>query len=294
MDKESSGKRQRTARPHTLVADPKQLYKQAIEQQRQQLVAMTTAFCKQSLSDEYAELCEKMIGKMARKRIVPFLSGRPESWAAGTIYALCQINFGFDRDQTVHTNADTICNFFGVSKGNVGTKAKAIRDMFKLDRWDSEEFATAYMRDNNPWKKAHEMIRELGYGPRAREMTPDDLGNLSMTVSTEEMMDVLGLGEADLAQLATYSPETGGNIVRLSDEQHHKLSAYVAWRNAKMLEHSAVASHEDTKAALGLSDAEIADLTIYSPELGTDVISLTTEQLQTLREYMAQKQKRVN
>jgi Domain of unknown function (DUF6398) len=293
MDKETSGKRKRAANPVAL-GNAKQLVKQAIEQQRQQLIAMTTAFCKQSLSDEYAALCEKMIGKMARKRIVPFLSGRPEGWAAATVYALCQINFGFDRDQAVHTTADTICNFFGVSKGNVGTKAKAIRDMFKLDRWDSEEFATAYMRENNPWKKAQEMIREMGFGPQARELAPDDLDDLPMSVTNEEMMEVLGLSEADLAKLTIYAPEAGGNVLHLSDEQHNMLMAYIRKRNAEMKEHIAFVTHEDLHEVLGLSEAEIEQMSTFTPELGTEALLLSPEQLQTVRDYMAQKQKRAN
>jgi hypothetical protein len=114
------------------------------------LISRTDAFCKTALDDEYATLCARLISKMRRKRVVPFATGRPEIWAAAVVYALGQINFLFDPAESPHTTPDTIADFFGVSKVTVGLKAKAIRDLFKLKRWDSE-FCTASIAARNPF-----------------------------------------------------------------------------------------------------------------------------------------------
>jgi len=114
------------------------------------LISRTDAFCKTALDDEYATLCARLISKMRRKRVVPFATGRPEIWAAAVVYALGQINFLFDPNETPHSTPDAIADFFGASKVTIGLKAKAIRELFKLKRWDGE-FCTASIAARNPF-----------------------------------------------------------------------------------------------------------------------------------------------
>lgn len=110
---------------------------------------MTAAFCQQHADGEYERLCRKLIEKMARKRAVPFLSGRVEIWAAAIVYALGSINFLFDKSFPPYATSDTICDSFQVSKRTAAQKAKLIRDMFKLEYFDPE-FSTEHMAKNNP------------------------------------------------------------------------------------------------------------------------------------------------
>jgi len=123
--------------------------KDQIEERKQKLVEMTAGFCDTHLDKEYKQLCEKLIGKMARKRNVPFLSGRIEIWAAAIVYAIGSINFLFDKSFEPWVNAQDISNYFGTSKSTVSQKAKLIRDMFKMGYWD-KEFSITKMREDNP------------------------------------------------------------------------------------------------------------------------------------------------
>lgn len=135
------------------------------------LIARTASFCEAHLDDDYKALCAKMIGKMRRKRAVPFATGRPEIWAAAVVYALGQVNFLFDRSQKLHSTPDQIADFFGVSKVTVGLKAKAIRDLFKLHRWDPE-FSTKAIAARNPFANfamVDGIIIPLGVLPKPRE-----------------------------------------------------------------------------------------------------------------------------
>jgi Domain of unknown function (DUF6398) len=116
---------------------------------QRQLADMTSAFCRQHADAEYEGLCKKLIDKMARKRAVPFLSGRVEIWAAAIVYALGSINFLFDKSFPPHATPDTLCDHFQVSKRTVAQKAKLIRDTFKLEYFDPE-FSTERMIKNNP------------------------------------------------------------------------------------------------------------------------------------------------
>lgn len=125
--------------------------KELIEEKQHVLVEATASYCQEHLNDEYACLCVKLVNKMARKRVVPFLSGRMEIWAAAVIYAVCQINFAFDKASDPHTTPDDICDYFGVKKSTVSGKAGHIRDMFKMGYWD-KEFSTAEMSQRDPYR----------------------------------------------------------------------------------------------------------------------------------------------
>jgi len=123
--------------------------KQKIEAISQELIEMTGEFCDQYLDQDYKQLAEDLILKMKRKRQVPFLRGRRNTWAAAIIYALGQINFLFDRSFEPYVAAGDIPKYFGVSQSTIGQKAKSIRDMFDLYYWHPE-FSTQRMRDDDP------------------------------------------------------------------------------------------------------------------------------------------------
>jgi len=125
------------------------MYKAIAEDYKKKLIAEAKKFCDKYLDQEYSQLCEKMIEKMARKRNVPFLSGRGEIWIAAIIYAIGSVNFLFDPSFKPYVSTDDICNYFGVSKSTIAQKAKVIRDMFKMSQWKGE-FFTNRMRETNP------------------------------------------------------------------------------------------------------------------------------------------------
>lgn len=123
--------------------------KEKIKRINSDLKNLTGEFCRSRINEEYASLCEKMIDKMARKRNVPFLSGKRETWAASIVYSLGQINFLFDSTFEPYVEGAEICEYFDVSRSTVSSKAKRIRDMFGMGHYD-EEFSTEWNRKNNP------------------------------------------------------------------------------------------------------------------------------------------------
>jgi hypothetical protein len=124
--------------------------KERIESISLELIRLTGEYCDQYLDEEYKQLAEKLVLEMKRKREVPFLRGRANTWAAAIIYALGQINFLFDRSSEPYVAAADIPEYFGVSQSTVGQKAKFIRDTFDLFHWHPE-FSTQRLRDNNPY-----------------------------------------------------------------------------------------------------------------------------------------------
>lgn len=123
--------------------------KELIEEKRHWLVEKVSEYCQENLDEEYLQLCMKLINKLSRKRDVPFLSGKLETWAAAVVYAIGQINFLFDKKFAPYASANDISAYFGVNKSTVSGKAKAIRDMFKMGYFD-KEFSTSKMKRSNP------------------------------------------------------------------------------------------------------------------------------------------------
>lgn len=116
---------------------------------KQKLIEETKKFCDAYLDPEYAQLSEQMIEKMARKRVVPFMSGKGAVWVAAIIYAIGSVNFLFDKSFKPYVSSDDLCDYFGVSKSTVAQKAKVIRDRFKMSQWKGE-FFTNRMKETNP------------------------------------------------------------------------------------------------------------------------------------------------
>ena len=124
--------------------------KEKIIEKQQAIIQLAQSFCTEKLDEEYAMLVEKLVNKLGRKRNVPFVGGKTSVWAAAVIHALGTINFLFDKSFEPYTTIDEINDFFGTKKSTTGNKSKEIRDLLKLDYWNTE-FATKAMTKNNPY-----------------------------------------------------------------------------------------------------------------------------------------------
>jgi len=111
--------------------------KEKVEEKKAELLKLTIEFSKQFLNEEYEGVIEKLINKMARKRDIPFLSGRIEIWAAAVIHALGTINFLFDKSSQPYVSATEIFEYFGTKQSTTSQKSKKIRDMFNMTYFDS-------------------------------------------------------------------------------------------------------------------------------------------------------------
>lgn len=97
-----------------------------------EITSISDAFCKEYLNEEYAEMARKMAATLARKRPSPLVNGRANSWAAGILYTLGQVNFLFDKSQTPHMRADELCKKIGVSQQTASGRAQKIREMLNI------------------------------------------------------------------------------------------------------------------------------------------------------------------
>jgi hypothetical protein len=112
------------------------------------IVALTDPVCAEHLDADYAELAREMAAALSRKRPSPLQSGRPNSWAAGILYALGQVNFLFDPTQTPHVEARRLCELMGLGQNTVSAKAKQIRDLLGTGPGDPKWWRRSRLGDN--------------------------------------------------------------------------------------------------------------------------------------------------
>lgn len=106
--------------------------------------------CAERLDREYAELCQRLLAKLARKRPSPLDRGDATVWAAAVIYAIGQNNFLFDPSQTPHATADQLSHLLGVPKSTMANKAKRIRDAVRLDAPMDPEYCRRELLADHP------------------------------------------------------------------------------------------------------------------------------------------------
>lgn len=113
-----------------------------------EIVGIIDAFCHEFLDDEYATLCRKLAGILARKRPSPLIRGRPESWASGIVRVIGWINFLNDPSQAHHMTMADIDERMGVSEATGSAKATAIRKLVKIRPFDPDWTLPSRMEDN--------------------------------------------------------------------------------------------------------------------------------------------------
>jgi hypothetical protein len=143
-----------------------------------EITGISDAFCKEYLNKEYAELARKMAATLARKRPSPLLSGRANSWAAGILYTLGQVNFLFDKSQSPHMRADELCKRIGVSQQTASGRAQKIREMLDIFQMHPD-WTLPSLVDHNPlvWiLKVNGMMVDIRHMPREAQVVAFEKG----------------------------------------------------------------------------------------------------------------------
>src|SRR5205085_3558776 len=112
------------------------------------IVALTDEFCREHLDEEYAELCRRLAGVLARKRPSPLARGKPESWASGIVRVIGWVNFLGDPSQPEHMRLSDVDRLVGVSEATGSAKSMAIRNLLKIRRLEPEWTLPSKMDQN--------------------------------------------------------------------------------------------------------------------------------------------------
>jgi hypothetical protein len=153
-------------------AMPKRSSSQQVPKEMQarfeEITQLTDAFCRQSLNEEYRQLCRELTATLCRKRPSPLVPGKAPTWACGIIHALGMVNFLFDSSQTPHLAARQIWEYFQLSSSTMQAKSKQIRDLLGMYPMDPK-WSTPSMVDQNPlvWMlEVNGLIIDVRHAPK--------------------------------------------------------------------------------------------------------------------------------
>lgn len=141
------------------------------------LVNLTDAFCEAHLNDEYNELCRELAAEACEEEL-PLLTGKPEGWAAGIVYAIGRVNFLTDRDQSPHMTSKDIAKNMGVSLATMQAKYRIIWDELDLMQMHPD-WSLPSKLDNNPlvWMlEVNGFIMDIRRAPRDAQVAAYEAG----------------------------------------------------------------------------------------------------------------------
>jgi hypothetical protein len=113
------------------------------------ILALTDAFCRDHLDDDYRTLAQHMAATLCRMRTSPVSSGQPRTWACAIMYALGQINFLSDRSTQPYMTMADLCTAFGVGQSTASAKARVISQVLKTHQLDPK-WSLPSLLDANP------------------------------------------------------------------------------------------------------------------------------------------------
>ncbi len=133
------------------------------------IIDATDRLCALHLDAEYAELCRKLVAKLARKRPSPLARGEARVWAGAVLYTIAGVNFLFDKTQRPHWTSDELARAAGVGKSTLSARAALIRKALGIVPLDPE-FCRRELLAANPlaW-----MIEVDGILIDARRLPPE-------------------------------------------------------------------------------------------------------------------------
>jgi len=188
----------------------------AMREKYEVIASIINDFCDQYLDEEYADLSMRLLEKLCRKRPSPLLTGKPNTWACGIVYAIGSTNFLFDRTQPYHMTAKELAERFGLSKSTAGSKSGEICKLMKISTFDPDWTLPSKLGDN-PYVWLFEtndgLVLDVRYAPRdIREalfnagmipFIPDDRADEVQQQKAEETES----GEVLLAEVPPQDPD---------------------------------------------------------------------------------------
>lgn len=107
-----------------------------MQQHYQVITDLTDSFCQKRLNDEYQQLARYTTAALCRKKPSPLVRGQSHTWACAILHALGTINFLFDKNNEPFISALDLAEEFDVSTSSAGNKAKQIRELLNMHRFD--------------------------------------------------------------------------------------------------------------------------------------------------------------
>lgn len=181
------------------------------------ITALTDAFCREHLNDEYAEMCRRLTVALARKRPTPLVRGRAEVWACGIVRTIGWANILDDPTKAPYMKLIDIDPEFGVAESTGQGKSKAIRRMFGIGRLNPDWTLPSRLGDNPlVWNvEVNGMLVDIRQESRDRQEAAFQDGLIPyIPADREQPVDAQPQKPQDKPNLASFEADALGALFR--------------------------------------------------------------------------------
>ncbi len=144
-----------------------------------EIIQMISEFSDEYLNEEYKDLCVKLAKKLADTKDFSFNKDKPEIWACGIIYVICQLNFTFEGLYDPYVSRNMVCGYFSATRVKINNKSRDIRRLLNL-KLGNKDFSNEFIlslniEDNDVDLKRIRIFDEVKFQISQR---PDDINSL--------------------------------------------------------------------------------------------------------------------
>jgi hypothetical protein len=243
----------------------------------EEITALTDAFAREHLNEEYAEMSRRMAAALARKRPSPLERGQARFWAAGIVHTVGWVNFLGDPATEPYMTAGELAARAGVAASTLAAKTRQIRETLDLVRLEPE-WTLPSMLDRNPlaWLLMVDgMVVDAREAPRALQEDAFRQG-LIPYIPADPAAGATGAGDTTtsgrrgLRALPASEPEpAAGRVFQLKITLDEVRPA--VWRRVLVPEDIRLTElHRIIQAAMGWEDYHLWRFQIGGEEFGTD------------------------
>lgn len=181
------------------------------------ITALTDAFCKRHLNEEYAEMCRRLTVALAQTQPTPLVRGRAEVWACGIVRTIGWANVLDDPRQSPYMKLIAIDPEFGVAESTGQGKSMAIRRMFGIGRLN-RDWTLPSRLGVNPlvWKvEVNGMLVDIRQESRERQEAAFRKGLIPyIPADREQPVDDQPQKPQDKPDLASFEADAFGALFR--------------------------------------------------------------------------------
>lgn len=226
-----------------------------------EIVALTDAFCREHLNEEYLQLCRRMAVAICQEGL-PVVRGKRAAWACGIVYSVGWVNFLTDPEQQPHLRAEEIAKGLGVSTSTMHKRAKEIREGLDLMPLDPE-FSLPSRAEKNPFNwiiEVNGLLIDLRHAPRELQEVAYENGLIPFIPGESNTLDALKLHQP---------PESSSQIPSASDTVYQFKITLVGskppiWRRIQVKDGTLNELHEHIQTAMGWTNSHLHDFKIGS------------------------------
>jgi hypothetical protein len=114
-----------------------------------EVASIISQFAREKLDDEYNQIALNALAKLCRRRPSPLEKGRARTWACGIVYAICSVNFIFDKTQPYHMKSTELAGWFGLAQSTASGKGSEIKKLLDIS-YANPDFLLKRLIEDNP------------------------------------------------------------------------------------------------------------------------------------------------